>query len=69
MKTISNKKHPITGIRRVLVELQPGEELRAYRPDSHYQLGQPLEDMVVATHHIAEAVEVSWCVVEQKWRP
>ena len=65
MKTISEKTTP-AGKRRVVVELAPGEKLIAIRPDSHYMLAQPVED-VVGSHIIADATEVTWCSASQAW--
>ena len=71
MKIISCK--PAGGVsalgydkRRVVLELDPGEELLAVREDAHYRLGQPLED-VIASHVLKNAVQVMWCSVEQRW--
>jgi len=54
------------GRRRVVFELEAGEELVAVRDGAHYQLGDPLDD-VVPSHILAAAHQVSWCPVEQKW--
>lgn len=65
MKTISQKELP-GGRRRVVLELAAGEALVAVRDGAHYQLGQPLDD-VIPSHVLAAATPVTWCAVEQKW--
>lgn len=65
MKQISVKELP-GGRRRVVMELEAREELLAVRDGAHYQLGDPLDD-VVPSHILGAAKEVSWCAVEQKW--
>ena len=66
MKIINVKRIVGRPVRRIVVELDDGEELLAFRCKAHYQLGQPIED-IVPGHVISEAVSVSWCPVEQKW--
>lgn len=66
MKTISEAPTKDGRRRRVVVEVDNGETLLAVRENSHYQLGDPLGD-VVASHILEQAAEVSWCSVEQKW--
>lgn len=48
------------------VEMDPGEKLIAVRPDSFYELGEPLDD-VVPGHIIENAERVLWCPVSQGW--
>lgn len=54
------------GVSRVTIEIGDGEKILAIRSNSHYELGHPLGD-VVSSHIIAEAIEVQWCSVSQKW--
>lgn len=54
------------GKRRATYLLNPGDEVLVLLADRHYRLGDPIDD-VVPTHVIANAVEVAWCPVEQKW--
>lgn len=48
------------------VEMEAGEKLIAIKPESFYELGHPLND-VVPGHIIEESVRVIWCPIEQKW--
>jgi hypothetical protein len=65
MNIISTK--PLkNGKMRVTVELVPGEQIAAIDPNGFYELGYPLEDIVVG-HHIIDAERVRWCVLEQGW--
>jgi hypothetical protein len=65
MKIILQKPAKL-GCTRAVLELLPGEKLMVIRPDSHYRLGHPVDD-VMASHIISEAEEVTWCSIEQKW--
>jgi hypothetical protein len=65
MKWISEKITP-AGKRRVIVEVEHGEKLIGIRPDRHYKLAQPVDD-VVGSHIIADADEVTWCSASQEW--
>lgn len=67
MKAISQKELG-GGRRRVVIDLEAGEELLAVRDGAHYQLGDPLDD-VIPSHILGAATEVTWCPVEQKWVP
>jgi len=70
MKIISEKPAPNAGPngkRRVVVELDPGETLHAFRADSHYQLGNPLDDQVINGRILQDAESVCWDSMEQKW--
>ena len=53
--------------RRVLVELDPGEQLIAINDDHFYQLGRPICD-VLAGHIVAASEQVQWCSVAQEWK-
>lgn len=55
------------GVKRVTVDVQPGEQLVAVEPSQHYRLGYPLDDQVIHANHIQDAVLVTWCSAEQKW--
>lgn len=65
MKIISSTQLK-NGKRRVVLEIDPNEKIIAVQPDAHYKLGYPLED-VVPSHVLAEAVQTSWCCLDQKW--
>lgn len=67
MKLIS-VKDLAGGRRRVVLELQANEELLAVRDGAHYQIGDPVGE-VVASHILGATQEVTWCSVEQKWVP
>ncbi len=54
------------GTKRVVVECHPDEQLIAIQPNSHYQLGYPIYDIVHADQ-IRGAELVTWDVVSQKW--
>ena len=54
------------GLQELTVVLARGESLMGIREDSHYQLGQPVDD-VVGSHIILEAREVTWCSASQEW--
>lgn len=64
MKIISEKI--VRGQRRVTVELAPGEHLQGINPDSHYHLGDPMDD-VIAGHILVGAAPANWCSVVQRW--
>lgn len=65
MKVVSDKVGA-NGLRRVTVVLARGESLMAIRDNSHYKLGQPVDD-IVRSHIIMNAEEVSWCSASQEW--
>lgn len=54
------------GKREVVVELDAGEELVAYKKSGHYRLGGQIDD-VVEWHVLADSQKVHWCHFEQKW--
>lgn len=56
----------VRGKRRITVEVEDGEQLLIVKPNSFYKLGGQLDD-IVASHIVEDAVEVSWCSIEQKW--
>ena len=64
MKILSTKE--VNGMRRLTIELAPDEQLISIKPNSHYKLGHPVEDVVPA-HVLADVRTVAWCPVEQKW--
>lgn len=66
MKQLSEKV--VKGKRRVTVELEEGEKLIALNDNKLYMLGEPWEDQVLYGHTLLDAVEVTWCSVEQKMR-
>ena len=65
MKILTEKI--VRGVRRVTVELAPGENLQAINPDKYYRLSDPMDD-VIAGHILAGAAMANWCSIEQKWR-
>jgi hypothetical protein len=65
MRTITDKLLK-NGKRRVVVELDPGVKLVPVRPDAHYRLGYPVED-VVASHVVEVLQRVAWCSASQEW--
>lgn len=64
LSTKPDTKRP--GWSRVTVELPPGHTLHAIKGDAHYQLAQPLED-VVGGHIISGARAVTWSSAAQEW--
>lgn len=66
MKVILNK--PKGNKRRVVVELDEGEEFISIRQNAHYKLGSPVED-IVASHVLTATHEVTWCSAGQEWVP
>lgn len=56
----------VKGKKRLVVELEEGEQIAAFDPHKHYQLGYPVED-IVEGHIINNASPVVWCSIEQKW--
>lgn len=66
MKTISSKQLK-NGKFRTIVETDADECIQAVRNDSHYKLGYPMDDQIVASHILQGLDEVSWCSYSQKW--
>lgn len=55
-----------TGKRSITVEVNDGETLLAVRAGRHYQLADPVNEVVAA--HIFEGLrEVTWCSATQEW--
>lgn len=54
------------GVKRVTIDLKPGENLMLIEPDSHYKLGGQIDD-VMASHVLEEARKVTWSSHEQQW--
>lgn len=50
----------------VTVELDVDEMLTAITDGSHYQLADPVSD-VVGSHILIDARQVQWCSASQKW--
>lgn len=63
---ILNEKPVANGRRRITLELDPGERLLPVRDNAHYQLGEPVGD-IVAAHVLADSRPVDWCSIEQRW--
>lgn len=56
------------GMRHVLVELSPGEELeQSLKADAFYRLQYPLEDQVYAGYILQNPERVVWDTLEQRW--
>jgi hypothetical protein len=68
VKVLNDQIATLKRKRRVTVELNPGETLIAIDDRVHYQLGEPLED-VLPGHMLSNAVRVYWCPVAQRWVP
>lgn len=64
--TVLKEKINKRGKREVTLEVDTDAVVVILKPQHHYKLGYPLEDIVEGSH-IAEAVPVVWDVVEQKW--
>ena len=64
MKTIAEKI--VKGKRRVTVDLDEGEQLVPIKPNRHYRLGYPIDD-VVPSHVMQDITMVFWDCVGQKW--
>jgi hypothetical protein len=63
---IKHTKRLKNGKRHVLVELDENETIHTFDEDSYYKLGYPFDE-VVRGNNLTEAVQVMWCVIEQKW--
>jgi hypothetical protein len=66
VKVIKDEMATLKRHRRVTVELRPHEQLIAIDDRLHYQLGDPISD-VVPGHIVSNAVAVYWCPVGQEW--
>lgn len=67
MKVLKDDIATLKRKRRVLVELDPGEQLIAIHDNRYYQLGTPLDE-VMAGHILANTHEVVWCSITQEWK-
>ena len=66
MKVLKDDIATLKRKRRVLVELDHGEQLIAVHDNRFYQLGAPLDE-VMAGHILANTQEVVWCSIGQEW--
>ena len=66
MKTIKDEPATHKRGRRVTVELQPGEQLMAFRDGDYYKLGGQVDE-VMKGHVITESYQVMWCSIGQEW--
>ena len=66
MKTIKDEPATLKRGRRVTVELQPGEQLMAFKDNDYYHLGGQVE-YVMQGHVITESNRVYWCSITQRW--
>jgi hypothetical protein len=55
------------GKRRMIIEVSADSKVLELHEDRHYELGGPMDDVIVG-HILANATEVHWCSIEQKWR-
>jgi hypothetical protein len=67
MKILKDTPPTIKLKRRVLVELDLGEQLIAIHDNRYYQLGYPLDEVMVG-HILANTHEVVWCSLAQEWK-
>lgn len=66
MKVIKDEIATLKRRRRVTVEIDHGETLMAFKDGCHYELGDPLDE-IVAGHFITNSQRVVWCSLEQGW--
>ena len=66
MKTIKDEPATPKRGRRVTVELQPGEQLMAFRDNGYYKLGGQVDE-IMQGHVITESYQVMWCSIGQEW--
>lgn len=69
MKIISTraiKSGPRDAGTRVTIDLLPGEEIKVFRADDHYKLGEPHDD-VIQGHVLLAATPTYWDSLSQKW--
>lgn len=55
------------GLRECVVVLNKGEHLKAFQDDAFYQLGDPMDQEILAGHILVNTGRVAWCSVTQKW--
>ncbi len=67
MKILKDETATTARKRRIVVELDPGEQLIAIDPDTHYQLTDPHDD-IIPGHVFLGMRPAVWCSLEQKWR-
>lgn len=67
MKVLKDDIATLKRKRRVLVELDHGEQLIAIHDNRYYQLGSPLDE-VMAGHILANTQEAVWCSIEHEWK-
>jgi hypothetical protein len=63
-RTITRKRD---GMRITTIEHAHDEVVQVIRDSSYYSLGYPVDD-VVRGDNISGAMEVTWDVLEQRWR-
>ena len=66
MKTIKDEPATLKRGRRVTVELQPGEQLMAFKDEYFYRLGGQVDE-IMQGHVITESEHVVWCSIGQEW--
>lgn len=52
--------------RRIILELDAGEELKAFKADSFYMLGNSVAEIVTG-ETLLWSEKAQWCEVEQTW--
>jgi len=57
------------GRRHLLIELRPEEEAGFMHipGNSFFQLGYPLEQTIIESHHLRDLQRVAWDAYSQKW--
>lgn len=55
------------GKRQITLTLDEGEVIRAFKPDEHYKLGEPMQDDVIVGDILIGATRTYWASDCQKW--
>ena len=63
---ITSERLNKAGKRIVTVEIENGEVLKAFRPESSYRLGDQIGDVIYGSA-IIDSWRAHWCQIEQKW--
>ena len=66
IKVIDSKVGAV-GTKDVTVRVPKGHKLLLISDDEYYELGQPMDDMVLGGHILTSMARVTWDSVEQKW--
>lgn len=65
IKDVTPKKNP-GRIKRLIIEVPANEELLSIDPDKYYELGEPMNDIVLG-EYISQSSRVVWDSIEQHW--